>query len=204
VAERSAFDTLGVAVIGAGLGVGAALLVSWLKPSTRAEVAPPPSPPPPSPPPPSAEPPRPPMPPSPPSKKDEKRLTFLMTQPESSAGALPMRFQLEGASARTYSIKELIDRVKSGGRSDVTLRATGMRPGSIHYARAFLMKSGIDVWDGDGKQWKLGPDASRVKLSDDPDLAQWQQGPDDKATVVISGNMRGRYGSSSFGRGHYR
>ncbi len=210
MAERSFSRGLGMGAIGMGVGFVLFLVVSGLRPEARGEAeAPPPPPPgpkpepPPPPRPPPPPPPKPPLPPRPQEptvppgpKKDVERLTFLMSQPKTSAGALPMRFQQqEGPGVRTYSLKEMISRVKAGGRSDVTLRTAGMREGSARYARAFLLKSGIDVWDPDGRRWKLGPDAGRVDLSANPDLSQYLQGPDDKASVAISGDARGHYGS---------
>lgn len=225
MAERSSTGDVALGVVGVGVGLAAIVGVVWLQsrarsdapvlpsspsPSPTPEAPSPPAPPPPPsraepPPGPPPEPPKAPSIPPPGTAKDESRLTFLMTQPETSAGALPMRFQQQlEPGARSYSLKEMIDRIKAGGRTDVTLRTAGMRPGSAHYARAFLIKSGIDVWDVDGKQWKLGPDAARVDLSDG-ESAHYLQGPDDKASVVVSGNIRGRYGvTTRVGRGYYR
>ena len=138
------------------------------------------------------------------TKPDSERLTFLMSQPRTDAGQLPMRFQQqEGPDVRSYSLKDMVERIQAGRRHDVTLRTTGMREGSADYARAFLWKSGItDVYDTDGRRWTLGPESYLVQTdTDDPDKAQYQLAPPKKATAVstvaVSGNTRGQYGRRS-------
>lgn len=134
------------------------------------------------------------------STKDPSRLMFMMTLPRSSDTSLPMmRFtQGEGPDMPSYSLKGMIARIKAGGRHDVTLVARTARPESVEYARAFLVKSGMDVWDEQGRKWTLGPDSNLVDvISDDPDYAQYKVTANKHpARVAVSGNLRGHYGWS--------
>lgn len=83
--------------------------------------------------------------PLPPRPKDEKRLTFAMTQPTSAEPTRPMSFR--GPDARAASLEEMVARVKAGGRSDVTLKTAGdVRHGSAESALALIKQAGIEVW----------------------------------------------------------
>ena len=116
-----------------------------------------------------------------------------MIRPGFMETAGPMLFA--GPDMRTYSLREMIARVKDGGRFDVTLAPSSARPPSADYARAFLVLSGVEVWDEEGRRWTIGPDSYLVETTGDPDVAQYRV-PSDKqvARVAVSGHVRGYYG----------
>jgi hypothetical protein len=77
--------------------------------------------------------------------RDEKRLTFVMTQPTADDPSRPMSFR--GSDAKMFSLDEMISRVKAGGRSDVTLKMAGnVRQGSAESALTLVKQAGIEVW----------------------------------------------------------
>jgi hypothetical protein len=90
--------------------------------------------------------------PLPPRARDEKRLTFVMTQPTADDPSRPMSFRSrdEGPGARTYALDELLARVRAGGRADVTLKITGdVRESSAQSAQDLIKRAGIVVWKED-------------------------------------------------------
>jgi hypothetical protein len=102
--------------------------------------------------------------------KDEHRLTFTMTLPTKSPYTQPMAFALSGEPSRTYSVDELIARVKDGGRVDVTLKIRG------------------DVLQG-------AADAARKRVKD-AGLELWEEKP--ASSPSVSGNARGVYGRGRY------
>ena len=117
-----------------------------------------------------------------------------MVRPGFMEVAGPMLFA--GPDMRTYSLREMVERIKAGGRFDVTLATATARSLSADYARAFLVLSGVsDVWDEDGRKWTLGPDSYLVETTGDPDLAQYRVPSDKKVSrIAVSGSPRGHYG----------
>lgn len=90
-------------------------------------------------------PPRPPPPISLP--KDDKRLSFVMIEPRESGHSMGFRLR-DGDPSKIYALKELIARVKDGGRSDVELRANGdVMHGPWDEARASVKRAGLMVWE---------------------------------------------------------
>jgi hypothetical protein len=84
-----------------------------------------------------------PGPPSPP--KDPRPLTAVMTQPTATAPTAPTAFLLHD-DGKTYALEELIDRVKSGGRSDLVLKIRGdVRTGSVQSVKDRFQQAGIQV-----------------------------------------------------------
>jgi hypothetical protein len=80
--------------------------------------------------------------------KDEHRLTFTMMQPTQPPYTLPAVFSLTGDPARTYSVDELISRVKDGGRVDVTLKIRGdVIQGATDAARTRIKQAGLELWE---------------------------------------------------------
>lgn len=102
--------------------------------------------------------------------KDDHRLTFTMTQPTKLPNTQPMVFALTGDPARTYSVDELISRVKDGGRVDVTLKIRGdVIQGAANAARSRIKQAGLELWE--------------EKPSSTPAMP-----------ANVSGNTRGQYG----------
>ncbi len=146
MAEESAAESFGKAVLGGAVGFALYILVTGLGLGGRGEGRgeggrgrgeP------------LAEPPSVPSPPPPPRPKDEKRLTLVMMQPTASGPESPMSFRLkdDDPSTKTYSLEEAIARIRSGGRSDVNLRIRGsVRAGSADAALELLRRAGIQVW----------------------------------------------------------
>jgi hypothetical protein len=57
----------------------------------------------------------------------------------------------KGPGPDSYSVEEMIARIKRGKRSDVTLKVTGgAHHGDAESALALLKKAGIEVWRDDG------------------------------------------------------
>jgi hypothetical protein len=121
VAEDSVAGILGKLALGGAVGFALFFVVTGL--GGRGEVAPP----------------------LPPRPKDDKRLSFVMVEPK--VVGHPMSFRLrEGEPSKIYAIKELIARVKDGGRTDVELRASGdVIHGAWDEARALIKRGGLTV-----------------------------------------------------------
>ena len=126
--------------------------------------------------------------PTPPRPRDDQRLSFVMFQPTivpKPTDDVPklLRFRLSGSGpgGQSYSLEEMIARVKEGGRSDVALGATG---GVIHgpweTAKDLVKRAGLEVW--------LFDTSTPASPSSPP---------------AVSGNARGQYGRA-VGRGVYR
>jgi len=78
-----------------------------------------------------------------PHPKDDKRLSFVMTEPTTTGGSMSFRSR----DGEIYSLRRLVDRVKSGGRSDVELRVSGaVIQGAWNEAQRLLEQSGLTVW----------------------------------------------------------
>lgn len=103
--------------------------------------------------------------------KDEKRLTFVMQGPE--IVGLPMVFRLsdDDPSPKVYAFGEMLERIKSGGRSDVNLKIRGgVIQGPADEAVARLTRAGIQVWKADSAD-------SSARVSGNPRGAYgWRQG----------------------------
>jgi hypothetical protein len=81
----------------------------------------------------------------PPLPKDDKRLVFVMIEPRAAGGSMGFRLR-GGVPSRVYALKELIDRVRGGGRTDVDLVASGAVPqGAWNEALALIQRSGLTV-----------------------------------------------------------
>jgi hypothetical protein len=113
-----------------------------------------------------------PLPPVPPPRpRDDKRLLFLMTEPRAVGHPTGFQSRLGNGQLdpKIYTVEELIERVKAGGRSDVDLRATGaVIQGPWDDARARIRQAGIKIW---------------VAETSSP-----------RAPAHVVGNDRGRYG----------
>lgn len=122
MAEGSAGATLGKVVLGGGVGFALYLLVTGLGFGGRGEAS-------------AAS-----------RPKDDKRLSFLMIEPK--IPGRPAGFRLQGDDpTKTYSIDDLVARVKEGGRTDVELRASGdVIQGPWNEARDLIKRAGLTVW----------------------------------------------------------
>jgi len=158
VSENSVVEGFGKLVLGGAVGFALYYLVTGLglgggrgagRGEGRGEGVPVPGEtqmPPVSPPTPPPTPPAPPAPLIPPRPKDKQRLSFLMTAP--TQPTLPASFSLRGDPSRTYSLAQLIGRVKTGGRSDVELKIRGdVLQGAVVSARAAIKQAGLELWD---------------------------------------------------------
>jgi hypothetical protein len=107
-------------------------------------------------------------PPVPVRPRDEKRLNFLL-----STRGFELRDEnwKPTSPAKSYSLEEVIFRVKEGGRSDLALKASGaVIQGAYDSALERLKQAGIVVW-------------------------KVEAGPVPPPPVRASGNMRGQYGA---------
>jgi hypothetical protein len=82
----------------------------------------------------------------PPRPSDDKRLSFVMIEPNVLGQS--MRFRLrDGDLKKTYVLDELITRVKAGGRTDVELLASGaVIHGAWDEALNLIKRAGLTVW----------------------------------------------------------
>jgi hypothetical protein len=164
VAEDAAAAILGKVALGGAVGFALFFLAAGLglggrgegrgEPKVPAEL---PSAPPPSP--------------LPSRTRDEKRLTFVMQEPEAVGRPMAFRLRDDDPSTKTYSLEETITRIKAGGRSDVSLRIRGsVIQGPADEALKLLKRAGIQVWKEEAPQVP-------------------------STSPAVSGNLRGHYGS---------
>ena len=142
MARGSIAEGFGKVVLGGAVGFGLYMLITGLgfgglgrgEGAGRGEAEGPPPPAPPA------------APPPPPRPKDDKRLSFVMIEPKVLGH--PMGFRLrDGDPKKTYSLDELIARVKEGGRTDVELRASGaVIQGPWDEAQERIKSAGLKLW----------------------------------------------------------
>ena len=84
-----------------------------------------------------------------PPKRDDARLTFVMIEPTNAQWPDAAAMSFRGPpDAKAYSLDEMIARIKSGGRSDVTLKASGaVVEAAWQSAKRLVAAAGIDVSD---------------------------------------------------------
>lgn len=85
-----------------------------------------------------------------PQKRDDARLTFVMVEPTNAQWPDASAMSFRGPDAKTYSLDEMIARIRSGGRSDVTLKASGsVVEAAWQSAKRLVAAAGIDVSEVD-------------------------------------------------------
>jgi hypothetical protein len=78
---------------------------------------------------------------------DEVRLSFTLIAPTDDH-TKPMQFR--GPNGATYSLDELVDRVKAGGRSDLTFKASGsVLQSAFAAAEAGIKAAGLTIYAAD-------------------------------------------------------
>lgn len=162
MAEGSVVEGFGKVLLGGAVGFGLYMLISNLgfggrgagRGEGHGEGPPIPTPQPVPTPPPAPTP--------PPKPKDEKRLSFRL----SSKGFELLDADRKSADGKTYTLDEVIARVKEGGRSDLELAVSGgARQGDVDKAREAFQRADL-----------------KVEISEK------------HATARVSGNARGEYG----------